>query len=670
MKLDKSKQISQFVPRIVDLPYGDKSITHRALICAALSDGKCKISNPAINADTLATINCLRTLGATINILDGNTIEVFPISSPINDVCLDCQNSGTTARLLAGVVAGLGVHAVFVGDASLTARPMRRIITPLTKMGVDIREKKDCLFEIFPSKDLKAIEYTTPIPSAQVKSAILFAGLFASGKTIVREKVATRNHTEIFLRQFGAEVQYGNGFAELTAKYPLKATDVDIPNDFSTAAFLIAMNLQNGIILKNVGINPTRIAFLKWLEEFGAQVKITDKNQLCGEDVGTIIAKGTSFKPVITISERSAEMIDEIPICCILSAMAKGESEFYGINELSVKESDRLAEIKKILKNSNVEIKEIPNGLIVCGNGSFSTNYCPDTHDHRIAMLGVLTGVLSGKYIPPKNSDCIDVSCPNFFQLLGFPFEWGLFGINVKNSLSPIIYDLLSEITGIESNYHLYNVEEKDFQCNFSERFSTLNGANLTMPYKTNFTSFSNPINTLKRIDKNILTFNTDGWGILYALNKYKIDVKNKNLLILGCGGAGVEAVRILSELGANIVVRNRTISKVQELAKIYPIKESFDGDIYGILSFLPQLDKLCLLSDEEILKAKFIFDSCYLTETPIIKIAKKYNKTIIDGRIMLWGQGIKNFEIWTGKTLSLAEISRAEMMFWEETNK
>ena len=243
MKFDKATTISPFEPEMIDLPYGDKSITHRVLICSALSDNKCRITNPAINADTLETIDCLRKLGATINFVEGNVIEVIPITTPNDNLILDCKNSGTTARLLAGVVVALGIRAIFVGDESLTARPMKRIMIPLKQMGADIREKNGCLFEIFPVDEIRGIEYKTTVPSAQVKSAILFAGLFAKGKTIVKEDIATRNHTEIFLAQFGADIKYGAGFAEVTASLPLKAKDIEIPNDFSTAAFLISASV-------------------------------------------------------------------------------------------------------------------------------------------------------------------------------------------------------------------------------------------------------------------------------------------------------------------------------------------------------------------------------------------------------------------------------------------
>ena len=652
----------------VDLPYGDKSITHRALICCALSKGKCLIKNPAINADTLATLDCLNKLGAKIKILDGNTIEVLSITQPNTDIVFDCKNSGTTARLLAGVVAGMNVHVTFVGDTSLSSRPMQRVISPLTQMGAKINKKKGCLFEILPSGKLKGITYQTPIPSAQVKSAILFAGLFAEGNTKVIESISTRNHTEKYLQAFGADIVYGDGFAEVTSCKPLKAIDVEIPNDFSTATFLIALGLKQGITLKNVGLNPTRTAFLKWLSIFGARVETKVKKYLCNEPVGDVSVSGFAFKPVNAAYELCNEMIDELPVCCLLSSLAIGDSKFEGISELKYKESDRIKEIKNLLKSFGVETVDIDDGLIVKGRGKLCMGESPDTTDHRIAMLGIVAGGLCGQYLPAKHPNCIDVSCPNFKQLIGFNFKWGLFGKNIKNSLSPKIYQSLSNLSGIKSNYTIFDFSEEKFDNNFEKIFNHLNGANLTIPFKAKLTTKYNPANTLKRVGERILFFNTDGYGLLRSLKEENIDVAGKSVLVLGCGGAGIEAIRVLTNAGAKVYVRNRTISKVEELSKIYPIQTDVPQVFEGILSFLPFTEKLVLVSKEEISNAEFIFDACYSAKTPFLVQAESKGKKIIYGKSMLFWQAVKNFEIWTGKQLSNNEIKKALNLFLKET--
>lgn len=665
MMLSRPKNPFKF--NFVDLPYGDKSITHRALICCAISDNKCLIKNPAINADTLATIDCLNKLGAKIKIIDSKTIEVLPVIHPNTNIIFDCKNSGTTARLLAGVVSGMNVHVTFVGDKSLSIRPMQRIITPLTQMGANITAKEGCLFEIFPSGRLKGITYKPPIPSAQVKSAILFAGLFAEGKTKLIESIATRNHTELYLKAFGADIVYGDGFAEISACKSLKAIDVEIPNDFSTAAFLIAMGLKDGITLKNVGLNPTRTAFLKWLSDFGANIKTKVKNNLCNEPVGDISVNCTAFKPVNSAHKLCNQMIDELPICCLLSALAKGDSRFEGINELKHKESDRVKEIKNLLKSFGVETVDIPDGMIVKGRGNLFLGESPDTTDHRIAMLGIVAGAFCGEYLPAKNPDCIDVSCPNFLQLIGFEFNLGLFGRNIKNSLSPKIYKCLSNVSGIKLNYTVFDFAEEEFIKEFTKTLKNLNGANLTIPYKTKLTTQYEPSNTLKRIGEEILFFNTDGYGLLRSLQEKGIDPKDKSILILGCGGAGVEAIRVLTNMGAKVYVRNRTSSKIAELSKIYPIQTDTNQIFDCIFSFLPFTEKLVLVSKEEISNTEFIFDACYISKTPFLYEAEKAGKKIISGTSMLFWQAVKNFEIWTGKQLSDNETREAFNQFLKE---
>lgn len=665
-----STVIDSFNPKIVDLPYGDKSITHRALICAALSDGKCIIRNSAINSDIYTTAGCLQKLGAKIEYVDGNSIMVIPFKKPNTDVVLDCENSGTTARLLAGVVAGLGIHATFIGDDSLSSRPMDRIITPLRLMGAKIEQSENCLFEIFPS-ELVGIEYDIPIPSAQVKSAILFAGLFAQGNTVVRESITTRDHTENCFYEFGVKIKREPKRTEITPRYPLRSVDVfEIPNDFSTAAFLIALKIKEGITLKNVGLNPTRTGFLKWLSDFGAQVEVFDQRKINGELVGTIEVSGGEFKPVTILQKRVTEMIDEIPVCCLLSALAVGESKFRGLNELAVKESNRIIAIKNLLQDFGVEVKDIKNGLSIKGTGKLICGQAPCTKDHRIAMLGVVAGAHCGKFILPTNPDCIAISCPNFFQLLGFPFQCGLIGSDVKNSLSPKVYSALTKATGIEINYQLYNIPEDEFDKTHKELTSKLYGTNFTMPYKTKLISKYIPVNTLKRVGKNHIFYNTDGYGIIFGLRQNGFKPANKTYLILGCGGTAIEAIRILVKFGANVLVRNRTAHKVEELSRYYPIEKRHFGHFDGIFSFLPPTKELSLVSEEEIELTDFIFDACYIAETPITATAKKLNKKIIDGKTMLFGQGLKNFEIWTGKALSEEEVAFAQYEFIKETTK
>jgi len=663
-----------------DLPYGDKSITHRALICASLSNGKCVIKNPAINCDTLATIDCLQKLGAKITFLDGNSVEVIPFATPNDNIVFDCKNSGTTARLLAGVVAGLNLHVTFVGDKSLSSRPMKRIIDPLTQMGAkitdDIPSKKDYgdnqffLFEVLPSTKLNAITYDTPVASAQVKSAVLFAGLFANGQTKVNEPIPTRNHTEIMLEQFGVQIDYGDCNAQILPTYPLNATDIDIPNDFSTCAFLLASKINDSITLKNVGLNPTRTAFLRWLSEFGANIDVIDKTIISGEARGTIRLSKGDFKPVNADYTLCSQMIDEIPICCVLACLAKGNSQFDGISELTHKESNRLLAINELLTNLGAKTSFTPNSITVYGKGTLATNQtiiAPNTNDHRIAMLGVVVGLINQLYVAPMSPKCIAVSTPNFFQLIGFPFEFGLFGSDTKNSLSPKIYKAITQVSGIQTNYQLFDTSINQFETDFFDKINMLKGANLTMPFKCVLTDQDTPINTVLNVGGNLLYFNTDGYGVLMALEQQGITLKDKIFLILGCGGSAKQAVKTLTQRGAKVVVRNRTQNKVKDLSKIYPIQSDYMGKFDGVLSFLPNVPELNLVTKKEIQDADFVFDACYTHKTIISDLAQKLNKKIIEGESMLFWQGVKNFEIWTGKKLTTKEVLLSKDIFYRE---
>lgn len=659
--------------KYLNLPYGDKSITHRALICAALSDGKCTLRNAALNADTYATISCLNALGAKITVLGGGKIEVYPVLTPNTDVVFNCLNSGTTARMLAGVAVGLNIHATFIGDESLSKRPMQRVIRPLTAMGGRIEEKDGCLFEVFEHGELRGIDYEMPFPSAQVKSAILFAGLFAKGKTTVREAFATRNHTELMLKHFSADVSCAHGRVAVSGGFPLKATDVDIPNDFSTAAVLIAMHASDtdGILVTDVGLNPTRTAFLDWLRQGGAKVNVTVKDDTSGEMVGDVYVNASTLKAVNSTCALSNKMIDEVPLACLMAATAQGNSRFEGLGELTKKESDRLAVTEKILNSFGVKTERDGNDLTVFGGVLTAPDSLVSTDDHRMAMLNIAVSNICEKLYIPHDSRCIDVSCPNFLKMLGKPYRWGLFGTDVTDSLSPILYKVLCSVTGLKAEYTLFNLSEKEFDAGFRNIFSCLDGANLTMPFKTKLTGFDEPVNTLLNLNDTVVPFNTDGFGLINALKDAGIEVKDKNLLILGCGGTAKEAVRVLTLSGAKVTMRNRTMSKVEDLKKLYLLQPDDGRTVFdGVLSFLPPTAELTLVTDEELKSADFAFDACYVQRTVFFIHAVANCRLVIGGENMLFWQGVRNFEIWTNKTLPEEQVSVAKKMFFKEIRR
>jgi 3-phosphoshikimate 1-carboxyvinyltransferase len=644
--------------KFINLPYGDKSITHRYFICAALANTKSVITNANISMDTLATADCLTALGAKF-VFEGRKVTVMPITKPKTNVTLNCFNSGTTARLLSGVVAGLNIAATFKGDDSLSKRPMERVITPLKLMGANIQLQPDCLFKILPSK-LHGINYQMPIASAQVKSAILLAGLFAEGETTVSESIPTRNHTECALKHYGAQIDVNEGTIKVN-KSRLKGRSVFVPNDFSTAAYLIAVGLKKGIKLKKVGINPTRRAFLDMLVSSGAKIIVKNEKEKNGEKFADINVYRSSIRPFISDAIQSAAMIDEIPVACLTAALAQGESVFYGVEELAVKESDRIQSIIALLKAFGVKAKYEDNALKVNSKGILKGGKdIPFTNDHRIVMTGIVGALLSRKGIQISDIDCIDVSCPNFLQLLDIkPFKLGLIGSDIKQSKSPLIYQILSQITGIKTEYSLLTAHEENFDEVYKKAKNSCDGINLTMPFKKRLNG--EEVNTVACIGEKTLLYNTDASAVAIALKSKKISVKGKNLLVIGCGGAATAAIKKLIGLGALITVRNRTESKAQELTKHWKLFN--DKNFFGILSFIP-IDYLSYVSKNEILNANFVFDAYYFTQTALVREAKLHKKNVIDGFNMLLNQAFSNFEIWTGKKLTANQKRKAEAIF------
>lgn len=633
----------------IDVGFGDKSVTHRAFICGALSDGGCTVYNAGLNADTLATADCLTALGASFEFFVGKTI-IRPIKNATNDVVLDCKNSATTARLLAGVVAGLNVEATFIGDQSLSRRPMQNVAELLNAMGANVVFEQGCLFKIKKNNGLRGKEFNLKKPSAQVKSALLFAGLFAQGATTVTENTTTRNHTEIMLSLFGADVQICGGKVTIKPS-ALKSIDLTVANDFSTAANLVALGIaKGGITLKNVLLNPTRTEFLTVLSDSGADISVSDAKIVCGENVGDLTIRKSVLKPFNVLQSQSALMLDEIPVLCLIAALTKGTSCFEGLGGLKVKETDRIATTVAALKSIGVSAECDEDSITVHGNGKILGGNIPTTGDHRISMLGVVAGLLSQNGCEVSDASCIAVSCPCFFALCGMGYRLCLVGSDVKNSLSPKIYALLSKNTGIKVSYDLLQTEKSEFETTLKRISKEYYGANLTMPFK-NQVKPDKTVNTLLFAGKT-LCFNTDGYGVMTTLKQAGIDVKNATLLVVGCGGAAQAAIKCLVDGGARVTVKNRTAEKAEQLKKVFDLYD--DDDFDGILSFVPVKDKLCFVTEKQIAAAKFVFDAYYFCETELLKTAKRCGITALDGKKMLFWQAVKNFEIWTNKTLSL----------------
>jgi len=411
----------------LDLP-GDKSISHRYAILAAIAEGATEIQNFAAAADCQSTLECVRRLGIPVDVtkervriagagLDGLKAPRKP---------LDAENSGSTIRMLAGVLAGQSFTSTLTGDSSLRRRPMRRVAEPLRQMGATISSKDGdrAPLEIRGGK-LHAIDYTPPIPSAQVKSAILLAGLYADGVTTVRESVHTRDHTEIALCEFGAEVESVKGVIRIQPRPKLAARQLVVPGDLSAAVFLIAAALvlpESSLTLHNVGLNPTRARVLDFLISIGALVHVASLQMRNGELVGDISVRHAPLTGGKVSGSQVAEMIDELPMLAALGPFTEQGIEIHDAQELRVKESDRIAALAEGLRRMGAQVEEFPDGMRVEGRSKSKSKLhgakIDPQGDHRIAMALAVAALGAEGDTTILDADCAAVSFPDFFATL------------------------------------------------------------------------------------------------------------------------------------------------------------------------------------------------------------------------------------------------------------
>ncbi len=414
-------------------PPPDKSISHRAVIISSLSEGKSIIRNFLYAEDPLRTCNAFRQMGIEIKELEGSRVQGFKgsrdlvingkglvgLRKPIN--IIDCGNSGTTMRLLCGVVAGQPFSATLTGDASLMRRPMQRVITPLSEMGAVIQSEKGYPPLIIQGGRLKPIDYKSPVASAQVKSAILLAGLYCDGITSVSEPELSRDHTERMLKAAGVHIDIKNLKVSVTGKAKLKPLDTIIPGDFSSAAFFIVAGTivpASEIFIKNVGINPTRTGLLDILKMMGADIALENKREVSGEPVADIHVKYSPLKGVDIGGDMIPKAIDEFPIICIAASVAQGTTKITGAKELRVKESDRIASMANELKKMGVEVEELEDGIIIKGSEGLKATTTQSYGDHRVAMSMAIAGLMAEGETIVQDTECIDTSFPGFVEML------------------------------------------------------------------------------------------------------------------------------------------------------------------------------------------------------------------------------------------------------------
>ncbi len=398
---------------------GDKSISHRALILGAVATGRSSLRGLSAGADVQSTVGCVRALGAD---LDGTALVgrgMDGLSAP--DRPLDCGNSGTTMRLLAGLLAGQAFASELTGDESLSRRPMDRVVEPLHQMGAQAGWPP---LRVGGRTQLQGIEYAMPIASAQVKSAILLAGLYAQGATTVVEPVKTRDHTELMLLSMGADVKVDGTRVQVSRAERLEPVDIEVPGDFSAAAFwLVAAGLLQGsrLRLESVGVNPTRTAFAGILRASGWEFDASPVRAEGGEPVADLdVRPARSTRPIQVSDGVAAETIDELPVLAVAATQIAGTSVIGGAAELRIKESDRLAAIEEGLAAMGADIVARNDGWIINGPRRLEGARVSSHGDHRVAMALAVAGLLADGTTEIEDAECVDISYPGFFDHLEY----------------------------------------------------------------------------------------------------------------------------------------------------------------------------------------------------------------------------------------------------------
>lgn len=401
---------------------GDKSISHRSIMFGSLAKNETRITGFLEAADCLSTMDCFRKLGVNFTRNDGEIIVhgngLHSLTAPTE--MLYTGNSGTTTRLISGILSGQPFETKLTGDASIEKRPMKRIIEPLSMMGANIVSERDngCAPLIIKPSKLTGIHYQSKVASAQVKSSILLAGLYAEGVTSVTEPALSRNHTELMLGAFGAKIKSEGLTASIEPAEELYGMDITVPGDISSAAyFMVAGLITKGseILIKNVGINPTRDGIIKVIKAMNGNIELLNKRNVAGEDIADVLVKYSDLKATTIEGDIIPTLIDEIPVICMLAAVADGTTIIKDAAELRVKESDRIAVMEENLNAIGVNATGTVDGLIIEGNADIIGGNIKSYDDHRIAMSFAIAGLISKNPVVIDNEKCVDISYPEFF---------------------------------------------------------------------------------------------------------------------------------------------------------------------------------------------------------------------------------------------------------------
>lgn len=402
---------------------GDKSISHRAVMFGALAQGMTEVHHFLKGADCLSTIDCFRRLGIRIEetddvlLIDGKGLDGLVSPTDI----LDAGNSGTTTRLLAGILAAQPFSSTLTGDASLQKRPMKRIVDPLTQMGASLTSinENGCVPLRIAGRPLHGIHYISPVASAQVKSAVLLAGLYAEGETSVTEPFVSRDHTELMLGSFGAQIAASGTTVTIQPRPALSGQCITVPGDISSAAYFIAAALlvpNSEVLIRNVGINPTRDGILKAAQAMGGNIQLLNRRTAGGEPVADLLVTASSLHGITIEGSMIPGLIDELPVIAVMAAAAQGTTIIRDAAELKVKESDRIAVMVKNLSAMGADITGTDDGMIIRGGPALCGAQIDAFEDHRIAMSFAVAALFADGETEIRGSDCVQISYPGFYE--------------------------------------------------------------------------------------------------------------------------------------------------------------------------------------------------------------------------------------------------------------
>lgn len=402
---------------------GDKSISHRSIMFGAISKGLTEVHNFLTGADCLSTISCFQKMGVAIDV-DGNHVLVHGnglrgLNAP-QDV-LDVGNSGTTTRLISGILAAQNFDCTLDGDNSIRKRPMRRIMTPLQKMGASIESLSgnDCAPLFIQGQPLKGIQYHSPVASAQVKSCILLAGLYADGETSVTEPELSRNHTELMLGSFGADLTTNGKTATIRPAQELYGQKIQVPGDISSAVYWVVAGLitpDSQLTIRNVGLNPTRDGIIEVCKQMNGQISISNEHMEGGEKVGDITVKTSDLKGTTIGGSVIPRLIDELPTMALLACFAEGDTIIKDAQELKVKESDRIAVMVENLTKMGADVEGTEDGMIIHGKCNLKGTVIDSNLDHRIAMTFAIAGINADGTTKIQGAECVNISYPAFYE--------------------------------------------------------------------------------------------------------------------------------------------------------------------------------------------------------------------------------------------------------------